>query len=127
MSKEFLKVNKMSGPLSPKIDGFPFVLQHDIPLEPAQCGGPLLDLDGRCVGINVARAGRVKTLAIPVGKIAGLLKESRAALAAAAKAAPAPDDDEITAEEIAEVTKVLEDLQRRLKRLEKRLAPVPAH
>lgn len=124
MSKEFLKVNQMSGPLSPKIDGFPFVLQHDIPLEPAQCGGPLLDLDGRCVGINVARAGRVNTLAIPVGKIAGLLKESRAELAAAAKAAPAPGD-EITAEEIAEVTKALENLQRRLKSLEKRLTPVP--
>ncbi|MCF7674633.1 MAG: PDZ domain-containing protein [Akkermansiaceae bacterium] len=128
MSKEFLKINKMSGPLSPKIDGFPFVLQHDIPLEPAQCGGPLLNLDGRCVGINVARAGRVKTLAIPAGKIAGLLNESRADLAAAAKATPAPDDDddEITAEEIAEVNKALEDLQHRLKHLEKRLAPVPA-
>jgi len=123
MGKDFLKVNQMSGPLSPKTDGFPLALQHDIPLEPSQCGGPLLDLEGHCVGINVARAGRVNTLAIPAGKVADLLAEASADLAAAsAKAAPV-----VTAEDIAEVTKALEKIQLRLKELEKRLEPVPAN
>jgi serine protease Do len=132
MGREFQKVNEMSGPLSPRIDGFPLALQHDIPLEPSQCGGPLLDLDGRCVGLNVARAGRVNTLAIPAAKLADLLAEARPDLAAAtAKAAkadkPAKADDPVTAEDIAEVTKALEDVHRRLKQLEKRLEPAPAH
>ena len=125
MGKDFLKVNQMSGPLSPKVDGFPLALQHDIPLEPSQCGGPLLDLDGHCLGINVARAGRVSTLAIPAGQVAALLKEAHDDLVAAAAAAPAPSADEVTAEEIAEVTKALEDLQIRLKKLEQRLRPAP--
>ena len=28
-------------------------------------GGPVVDLDGNVVGINIARAGRVETLALP--------------------------------------------------------------
>jgi serine protease Do len=126
---EFLKVNTMSGPLSPKIDGFPLALQHDIPLEPAQCGGPLLDLEGRCLGINVSRASRVSTLTIPATSIAELLDAASAELsAAAAKAEPEP---QVTAEDIAEVTKQLEAIQQRLKQLEKRMEkerqPAGAH
>ena len=63
----------MGGETSERKGGFPTALQHDIPITPAQCGGPLLDLDGRCVGINVSRAGRIKTLAIPAGEIREIL------------------------------------------------------
>ena len=49
-------------------DGFPTVLQHDTALQPADCGGPLVSLDGRLLGINIARAGRTETYAIPVAK-----------------------------------------------------------
>jgi serine protease Do len=41
------------------------VLEHDTILQPNQCGGPLVDLDGQVVGINIARANRVATYAIP--------------------------------------------------------------
>jgi serine protease Do len=53
------------GPLSNRRSGFSQVLQHDCPLRPNQCGGPLVDLDGRVVGINIARAGRVESYALP--------------------------------------------------------------
>jgi serine protease Do len=53
------------GPLSTRRSGFPEVIQHDCPLQPNQCGGPLVDLDGDVVGINIARAGRVETYALP--------------------------------------------------------------
>ena len=29
-------------------------------------GGPVLDLDGRCIGMNIARANRAESFAIPV-------------------------------------------------------------
>ena len=41
------------------------ILQHDSVLKPSECGGPLVDLDGKVVGINIARAGRTETYAIP--------------------------------------------------------------
>jgi hypothetical protein len=44
-------------------------------LRPADCGGPLLDLDGKMVGINIARAGRVNSYAIPTAAIKPLLEE----------------------------------------------------
>ena len=69
------RMNEMSGPLSDRDGGFPEALQHDIPLLPSDCGGPLLDLNGRCIGINVSRAGRVKTFAIPSSDIQTMLSE----------------------------------------------------
>lgn len=68
-------MDEMSGPLSLVMGGFPEALQHDIPILPEQCGGPLLNLDGQCIGINVSRAGRVKTFAIPVTDIRAVLAE----------------------------------------------------
>jgi serine protease Do len=68
-------MNEMSGPLSKIMGGFPEALQHDIPIQPSQCGGPLLNLAGKCIGINVSRAGRVKTYAIPVSDIREILAE----------------------------------------------------
>lgn len=52
------------GPFSERRWGFPFVLPHDIAVAPDQCGGPLLDTDGKAVGINIARALRVSTFAL---------------------------------------------------------------
>lgn len=57
------------GPLSSVRAGFGLVLEHDTVLRPEQCGGPLVDLDGKVVGINIARAGRVETLALPAAVV----------------------------------------------------------
>jgi serine protease Do len=53
------------GRFSDRREGFPLVLPHDTAILPEQCGGPLVDTDGKVVGINIARALRVTTYAIP--------------------------------------------------------------
>lgn len=55
-----------NGGVSLRSDNFPEVLQHDIPLFPADMGGPVATLDGKVVGINIARVDRVTTFALPV-------------------------------------------------------------
>jgi S1-C subfamily serine protease len=55
-----------NGGVSLRTDNFPDALQHDIPLSPADMGGPLATLDGKVVGINIARVDRVTTFALPV-------------------------------------------------------------
>lgn len=58
--------DQMSGDFSKRRSGFPRVLQHDILGNGKIVGGPLLDLDGRCLGMNIARANRAESFAIPV-------------------------------------------------------------
>jgi serine protease Do len=41
-------------------------MQHDILGSNRVTGGPLLDLEGRCIGMNIARANRAESFAIPV-------------------------------------------------------------
>ena len=60
---------EITGPLSVRRSGFPSAIQHDCLLRPNQCGGPLVDLDGRIIGINIARADRVSTYALPADVI----------------------------------------------------------
>lgn len=59
--------NHLGGPLSSRRSGFPTVFQHDTFLRPEDCGGPVVNLDGKVVGLNIARAGRVASYAIPSG------------------------------------------------------------
>jgi S1-C subfamily serine protease len=66
--------DQMSGRFSPRRSGFPRVLEHDIPGARDSVGGPLLTLDGACVGINIARANRAENFAIPA-------REAREAIA----------------------------------------------
>ncbi len=65
----------MGSELSNRRGGFPFILQHDTVLKPKDCGGPLVDLDGKTVGINIARAGRTESYAIPSEKVRDLLAD----------------------------------------------------
>ena len=71
------------GPFSERRSGFPAVLLHDTPLSPKDCGGPLVDTDGRTVGINIARALRTTTYALPAGvvreAVSRIKQESKAA------------------------------------------------
>jgi serine protease Do len=65
----------MGSMLSDRRGGFPSILQHDAVVKPADCGGPLVDLDGKVVGINIARAGRTETFAVPSEAVLELLPE----------------------------------------------------
>jgi serine protease Do len=62
----------MSGDFSKRRSGFPRVLQHDILGSSKIVGGPLLDLEGRCIGMNIARANRAESFAIPVEDLKAL-------------------------------------------------------
>jgi serine protease Do len=65
--------DQMSGEFSRRRSGFPRVLQHDILGSRSTQGGPLLDLDGRCVGLNIARANRAESFAIPAADLRAIL------------------------------------------------------
>ena len=67
--------NGLGGKLSDRRSGFPSALQHDTVLRPNLCGGPVVDLDGNTVGINIARAGRVASYALPGDVLLPLLDE----------------------------------------------------
>ncbi len=69
MADEMSRNDQMSGAFSPRRSGFPRVLQHDILGARNVTGGPLLDLEGRCLGMNIARANRAESFAIPVEEL----------------------------------------------------------
>ena len=56
---------QMSGPVSKRKDNFPLILQHDLPLPKEAMGGPVFDLNGECIGINIARVDRVTCYTLP--------------------------------------------------------------
>jgi serine protease Do len=51
------------------------VLQHDTDLFPHQCGGPLFDISGNAVGLNIARAARITSYAIPANAVLRVFEE----------------------------------------------------
>jgi serine protease Do len=61
--------NSLGGKLSVRRFGFPLAFQHDTPLRPSDCGGPVVDIDGRLVGFNIARSGRTESYALPVSEV----------------------------------------------------------
>ena len=67
------------GELSEVRSGFQRVLQHDTVLKPEDCGGPVVDLSGAVVGVNVARAGRIETLALPAEDVRAVVARLLAA------------------------------------------------
>jgi len=72
---------KVNGPRSTRLSGFERVLQHDTVLNPDECGGPVIDTSGRVIGLNIARAGRVVSYALPaslvIPEMASMLNEAR--------------------------------------------------
>lgn len=57
--------NRLGGPLSQRNHDFARVFQHDTVIKPSDCGSPVVNLDGEVIGINIARAGRVASYALP--------------------------------------------------------------
>ena len=59
-------------------DGFQQVLSHDADLPPEECGGPLFDLSGNFVGLNIARNSRVRCYALPASMLLDFVRASTA-------------------------------------------------
>lgn len=79
--REVSRNDQMSGDFSNRRSGFPRVIQHDILAASNTMGGPVIDLEGRAVGMNIARANRAETFAIPVEELRelaeGMVKQVR--------------------------------------------------
>ncbi|WP_345327311.1 S1C family serine protease [Novipirellula rosea] len=73
--------SRVNGPRNVRLSGFDRVFQHDTVLDPDQCGGPVLDSSGRVIGLNIARAGRVVSYALPssllLPEMVNMLQEAR--------------------------------------------------
>ncbi|MGC6427261.1 MAG: S1C family serine protease [Akkermansiaceae bacterium] len=63
------------GPISKRRSDFPLALYHDTRITAKEMGTPLLDVDGDLLGLNIARALRQRTLAIPVSEIRDFFRE----------------------------------------------------
>ena len=59
------RLSRIYGELSRRAEGFEQAIEHDTVLQPWLCGGPLVNLEGKAIGINIARASRVSTYALP--------------------------------------------------------------
>ncbi|MBK1826114.1 S1C family serine protease [Haloferula rosea] len=66
-------MRQMGGPLSLVSNNFPVVIQTDMQLKPQQCGGPVLDLDGRAIGLSISRTDRTRSFIIPASRVMEVL------------------------------------------------------
>ena len=73
--------------VSRRAKGFDQALEHDTVLPPWLCGGPLVNLDGQAIGLNIARASRVTTYALPAGLVQRIFAQLNARRAQADKTA----------------------------------------
>jgi serine protease Do len=67
--------NMMAGAISKNRRGYADALQHDMTLKVSQVGGPVVDLKGRVIGMNIARSGRIESMAIPSVTMKRLLEK----------------------------------------------------
>jgi S1-C subfamily serine protease len=68
------QMEQMGGPTSRVRDSFSNVIQSDMCLTPDQIGGPVVDLQGRVVGITMARADRTRSFVMPAAAVIKLLE-----------------------------------------------------
>lgn len=64
------------------------LFEHDTILKPNDMGGPLVDLEGRVIGVNIARAGRTETFALPADIVVPALERLKSGVFAPLPAKP---------------------------------------
>jgi len=72
-------------------DGFSSVMQHDTVLRPTDCGGPVVTLDGKLIGVNIARAGRTETYTLPVARFRQIVETLQKQAKPSAETKESPD------------------------------------
>lgn len=68
-------MEQMGGKISKVRANFPNVLQTDMQVAPADCGGPVVDVQGKAIGLMVARADRTRSFVIPAASIQAMLNK----------------------------------------------------
>jgi serine protease Do len=66
-------MDSITASLSKRRWNFANGIQHDCAISAKNVGGPLVSLDGRVMGINIARAGRIQSYAIPISDVSNFL------------------------------------------------------
>ncbi len=110
--------NSMGSKLSKRRKDFPLAFQHDSMLNAKECGGPIVDLDGKIIGINIARSGRVSSLALPSQIVLPIIEELKTG-----KWEPAviyAEKIKVIDSEIADVEKEIAEIPERQAELQKR-------
>jgi serine protease Do len=103
---------QMGSSLSGNASGYPKAVQSDLTIDANECGGPVVDVDGRIVAISIARAERVSTYMIPGKVVADLLSDLKSGKFTLAK------DEETLRGELREYTEALRKAQDSLKEAE---------
>lgn len=120
--------NSMGSELSDRRIGFPTILQHDSVIKPSDCGAPLVDLEGRVLGINIARGGRTESYAIPSEALLPLLPDLLAGKSTELKLLPslfsvgsATEEVKAIADELKKAESDQKEAQRKLDNLKQRM------
>ena len=71
----FKMMNRLGAVPSRRCDDFSSVFQHDTPLFPENCGGPIVNLDGEVIGLNIARKGRAASYALPADVVRSAVRQ----------------------------------------------------
>jgi serine protease Do len=71
--EEMDRNDMMSGNFSKRRSGFPRVIQHDVLANRETMGGPVLNFEGKVIGMNIARANRAETFAIPMEELKAMV------------------------------------------------------
>ncbi|MDB6079840.1 MAG: hypothetical protein JWO82_3587 [Akkermansiaceae bacterium] len=66
-------MRQMGTHLSKVSTNFPSAMQTDMAIDRAGCGGPVVDLDGRVIGISIARGDRTSSMIIPSASVIAVL------------------------------------------------------
>lgn len=71
-------LSSKGGKLNPRRRDFPLCIFNDTLLNSDECGGPLLDTEGKAMGIDIARTLRTRSLAIPSAEVQSAVTRIRA-------------------------------------------------
>jgi serine protease Do len=80
--------NRLGGKLSIRRAGFASIIQHDSVLAPEECGGPVVGLSGKALGLNIARGGRTESYALPAKTVLHVYEQLKAQYLASEKTNP---------------------------------------
>ena len=72
-----LEAETRYGDTNYRADDFPTVIECAVPFYTYECGGPILDLNGRVVGVTIARPGPHGGMVIPGDCVLKLLPDLR--------------------------------------------------
>lgn len=109
------RMDTMSGTQSRVRSQFSRVLQSDMELEAADAGLPVVDLEGRVLGMVIAREGRISTLILPGTLVSEVLQSAPEPL----EVTIAPQQDEVRAERRGRMQRdprAVREMMRRLQR-----------